>query len=308
MSEPLSEEGGPAALPTSDRIVAAIAAGAGYNTGAVTWTTGKRRKPSPNRAAIRQAMSVLRRWLRKHGRTRPDLAAIGEIIAACGQRRLRDRCGHPACTRCGGALQSLLVRVLCAYLASRAGEPWMTVSIILPPMNPDGAIDFVAERDRYAALLREAGITRGVFGLDVSWNEDHRYELPEEARFVDHACVHLYGLAPAVEALASKVALKQLIPTSNVVPRPIKAKPWDGGLAALAYVHKPAFQRRQTILKFDERRGKLVRTTRDRPLTVEQRIQAVRALDRAGLTGRIILPGLRIEDGASGRIRLIPHN
>lgn len=294
MSNRANEEGGPRAFPTSDPILAALAAGAGHNPRAVTWTTGKQHTPSPNRAAIRRVKRVRRRWLRKHGRTRPDLAAIGRLVAACGHRRLRDRCGHPACPRCALALQRLLVRVLRRYLAARPEEAWMTVSIILPVLDPDGDIDLRAERERYAALLDAVGITQGVFGLDVSWNEDHRHELTAAERFAAHACVHLYGLAPTTQVSSAKAGLKRLLPPSNAVPRPVKTPPWDGRLTALAYVHKSTFQRRQTILKFNERRGRLVRTTRDRPLTVAQQIQAIRALERAGPTGRLLLRGVEL--------------
>lgn len=38
-----------------------------------------------------------------------------------------------------------------------------------------------------------------------------------------------------------------------------------------------------------------MRNTRDRPLTVEQQIRLVQALERAGLNGRIMLLGLSME-------------
>jgi hypothetical protein len=41
--------------------------------------------------------------------------------------------------------------------------------------------------DRYAALLQQAGLTRGVFGLDLSFNEDDRRSLPDVERFEPHA-------------------------------------------------------------------------------------------------------------------------
>lgn len=294
---------GPAVLPETERAVAtAMAAGAGYDAGAVTWAVGRgrRRKRSPNRAAIRALSRRRRRWLRKHGRAHPDLAAVGALIAACGRRRLRHRCRHPACPRCAHALQRLFVRAVHRLVVCGPGEVWSTVSIILPALDPDGVIDFGAERARYTALLREAGIVRGVFGLDLSFNEDHRGSRPAAERFPDHASVHLYGLAPAAEAGAAKAALKRLLPATDMVPRPVRTKPWDGGLGAIAYMAKPEFQRRQTIEKVDPQRGKLVRDTRDRPLTVEQQIQAVRALARAGLTGRFILLGLQLEAVVSG--------
>ncbi len=94
----------------------------------------------------------------------------------------------------------------------------MTISIILPVPHPRGSLDFVAASELAQTLLHEAGITVGVFGLDVSFNEDHRYDRPEEERFSDHACVHLYGLIPANGATAAKADLKRLIPATEAVP------------------------------------------------------------------------------------------
>ena len=183
----------------------------------------------------------------------------------------------------------------------------MVVSIILQVLDADGDIDFAAERDRYAALLRQAGISRGVFGLDLSFNEDHRRSLPEAQRFVPYPCVHLYGLAPATQVEAAGPRLKQLVPRSPAVPRPVRVDHFDGGLAGIAYAFKPDFERRQTVEQFDPRRGKPVRNTRGRPLTVEQRIRALRALDHAGLPGRILLIGLRFEIEPLERARFTPR-
>lgn len=309
MSEREIKGGGPVALSSTERVVAtAMAAGAGYNTEAVTWPIrkGHRCKRSPNRAEIRDQKSRRCRWLRKHGKAHPDLAVMAAEVAACGHYRLRQRCLHPACLRCTSALQRLFVRVTRRLTASDTQEAWMAVSVILPTCNLTAAFDLLEEGRRYAAVLHEAGITRGIFGLDASWNEDRRDRLPEAERFDPHVSVHLWGLAPAVEAVLAKAVLKKLVPRTEAVPRPVHVKPWDGGLGAIAYALKPEFQGRHTIEK-NGPRGRPVRDTRYRNLTVPQQIQAVRALDRAGLTGRIMLLGYRFEASPSGYIRLVPE-
>ncbi|TXN73692.1 hypothetical protein [Methylobacterium sp. WL6] len=297
------------ALSLTDRVVAtAMAAGAGFDTGAVTWPVGRghRRKRSPNRATIRALKKRRFRWLRKHGQRHPDLTVMAAEIAACGRGRLRDRCLHPVCPRCAHAVQRLLVRTVSRFTASRPAEVWKIISIILPPLDPIGETDFRAEGLRYAAMLREVGITIGVFGLDWSSNEDHRQSLPETERFAAYTCVHLFGFAPAAQLEAAETRLKKLVPPTDAVPRPVHVKAWDGGLAAIGYALKQEFQRRQTILEDDPRRDKPVRDTRDRDLTVDQQIQAVRALTRAGQTGRIVLLGLRFKAVELGRLRLVP--
>jgi hypothetical protein len=179
------------------------------------------------------------------------------------------------------------------------------LSLIMPP-HDSGEIDFAVEQARYTLLLRQAGITLGAFGLDLSFNEDDRRALALADRFEPHACVHVYGLAPAAQIEAALLMLKRLAPATAIVRRPVKRRRFNGNPAGLAYSHKPGFARRLTILKLNQQRGKLVRTTRDRPLTVVQEIQAVRALARAGLAGRILLLGLRFGTDPKGRLRLIP--
>ncbi|GLS44219.1 hypothetical protein GCM10007884_22070 [Methylobacterium brachythecii] len=169
------------------------------------------------------------------------------------------------------------------------------LSVIVPATPGSQTIDFGDRWDEFAALLRQAGLTRGLFGLDLSFNEDDRRALPASQRFDPYPCVHLYGLAPAAEVEAAVPVLKQLVPATDAVCRPVRTARFDGDLAAVAYTFKRNFTRRQTILKNDRRRATPVRDTRDRPLTVEQEIRTVRALDRIGLTGRIMLLGLSLE-------------
>lgn len=307
MSELETKEGGPVALPPTDRAVAtALAAGPAYNASALTWPVGRRGGRSPTRAERRALKSRRRRWLRKHGRAHADLAAIGAIIENCRRGRLTNRCGHPACPECADALQRLFVDATRRFIRGQPGQAWMRVSIILPGLDPGEQPDFVAVGELAQTILRKAGVTLGVLGIDASWNEDHREDEGKAGRFANHACLHLYGLIPAAGSQTVKAALKRLIPATEAAPRPVHMQPWDGSPVAIAYALKGDFQRRQTIERLNLKRGRLVRDTRDRPLTVAQQIQAVRALDRAGLTGRIVLVGLRFELSETGRLCLVP--
>lgn len=304
-------KGGPPALPTpdpiSDCIVAtALATGPAYNTRTLVWPVGRRGGRSPTRAERRVLKKRRRRWLRKHGRAHGDLAVVGAIIENCRRGRLANRCGHPVCPECADALQRLFVDANSRFTGRQPGRAWVAVSIILPALDLDGTPDFRAAGELGQTILREAGVTTGVLGMDLSFNEDHRQEQDEAGRFASHPCLHLYGLIPAAGSLAVKTALKRLIPATDAVPRPVHTQPWDGSPAALAYALKPNFQRRQTIERLDTKRGRLVRTTRDRSLTVAQQIQAVRALDRAGVTGRMVLVGMRFELSETGRLCLVP--
>lgn len=267
--------------------------GDGYGISGPTWREGRHKRPPARPRDVKAASRKLTKRLRKHAAGHDDLQRIAATLRRCNRQH---RCLHPACPQCGRATQRNMVRLIARFLKAHSElGPWRVLSLILPPDAENTGIDFAAAWDRYAALLHAAGITRGVFGLDLSWNEDDRRAMPDGERFEPHACVHLYGLAPAVEVEAAVPKLKRLVPATDAVRRPVRSAPFDGELAAVAYGFKPDFVRRQTILQDKPDRANPVRNTRDRPLTVEQQIETVRALDRAGLTGRIMLLGIGLK-------------
>ncbi len=279
--------------------------GSGYGIAGPTWREGKRQRPAARPRDVKAAARKLKKRLERNGGVDPELLNIAVELGNCDRRH---RCLHPACPQCGRAVQRLFVRALVRFLeANEHLGPWVMLSLILPPLDPGREIDFAAERARYTAVLRRAGLRLGAFGLDLSFNEDDRRMLSEADRFAPHPCVHLYGIAPAGQVEAALPVLRRLVPATNLVCRPVRRKRFDGNPAALAYSHKPRFTRRLTILRDDPRRASPVRTTRDRVLTVEQEIRAVRALARAGLTGRIVLLGVHFEPVPIARPRRAPR-
>lgn len=267
--------------------------GQGYGIAGPTWRQGRQQRPPARPRDAKIATRKLVKRLRKHGKGDRELLGIAAALTRCNRQH---RCLKPACPQCGRAVQRLMVRIIARFLRAYPElGPWRVLSIILPSSPGDTEIEFASAWDRYAALLQQAGLTRGVFGLDVSFNEDDRRALADVDRFEAHACVHLYGLAPAAEVEAAVPQLKRLVAATDAVRRPVRTTPFDGNLAAVAYSFKPEFGRRQTILQDKPGREKPVRDTRDRPPTVEQQIRVVRALDRAGLNGRIMLLGMSLE-------------
>lgn len=283
----------PAKRVAARRLHAMLRRGQGYGIKGPNWRQGRDKRPPTRPRDVKAAARKLVKRLRKHAGDDPELLRIATALSRCNRLH---RCLHPACPQCGRALQRLMVRIIVRFLRAHAYlGPWRVLSIILPVRPGATEIDLVEAWDRYAALLQEAGLTRGVFGLDLSFNEDDRRSLPDADRFEPHPCVHLYGLAPAAEVGAVLPRLKRLVPATDAVRRPVRSTPFDGDLAAVAYSFKPDFVRRQTILQDKQGRANPVRNTRDRPLTVEQQIRLVQALDRAGLNGRIMLLGLSME-------------
>lgn len=271
----------------------ALRRGGGYGIAAPSWREGKNQRPAKRPQDVKVSARKLVKFLKNNAAGSPQLLGTAAALHRCDRRH---RCLHPACPQCGRAVQRLFVRALVDFLDTHEDlGPWVMLSLVLPPLAPSGGIDFAAERARYTTVLRQAGLTLGAFGLDLSFNEDDRRRLPKKERFTPHPCVHLYGIAPVAQVAEALPVLKRFVPATVAVRRPVWREQFDGNPAALAYSHKPGFTRRQTIEQVRAGRVNLVRTTRDRPLRVEQRISAVRALTRAGLTGRIMLLGLRLE-------------
>lgn len=283
-----------------------LARGSGYGIAPPTWTLGKQERPADRPRDVKMASCKVQKRLRKKAYCNVETLRLAVKLARCDRRH---RCFSAACPQCARALQRVLVRTFAPFLTERLdAQPWGTLSIILPPTNPDAEIDFAAERERYRAVLRKAGFMLGIFGLDLSFNEDKRKLSPPAKPFQPYACVHLHGFAPIAEIEIALPKLKKLILATEAVPRPIHIDTFDGAVKALAYAFKPNFERRQTIEQFDPRRGKLVRNTRHRPqLTLEQEIRTFRALDRAGLTGRIVLLGYRFEATNLGSLASSPE-
>lgn len=262
------------------------------------------RGAAPTRRHSRKERRRRAKRISKQAKVHPDLQPMAQQLHRCGRARWGGRCRHPACPMCARAWHGSRIAIISTALREQQElEPWGTLTVVLPPSNAGPEIDFRAERERYAAILRAAGLTLGIFCLDLSFNEDDRRELPESERFAPHASVHLHGFAPTAQLAAALPRLKWLVPRTAASPRPVKSGPFDGNPAAIAYALKPNFDRRLTILNQDARRGKPVRNSRDRPLTVEQEIQTVRALDRAGWDGRLLLLGMSFArpGRASGR-------
>ncbi|MCJ2007953.1 hypothetical protein [Methylobacterium sp. J-092] len=296
----------PAELTPKRVLRGMLARGSGYGIAPPTWTLGKQERRADRPREVKKASRQVQKRLRKKRFCNAESLRLAAKLSRCDRRH---RCFSAACPQCARALQRVLVRILAPFLKERVGaELWGTLSIILPPTDPDAEIDFAAERERYQTVLRRAGFTLGVFGLDCTFNEDWRDLNPPKKPFLPHACVHLHGFAPIEDIEAALPLLKKLVLATEAVPRPFHHSAFDAAVKGVAYNFKPSFERRQTIEQFDPRRAKLVRNTRHRPqLTVEQQIRAVRALDQAGLNGRIILLGVHFEIVPTARARTNPQ-
>jgi hypothetical protein len=151
------------------------------------------------------------------------------------------------------------------------------------------------------AILRRVGIKIFVGGVDFSVNEDETGTVPPYIQ------PQAWILAPTEEVRKAETKLRASFPKTITTPRPVKIKEWDGGLAALAYALKNTFVRRISIHREDPTGLRNpYRDTRDRDLRVDQEIELLIALDRAGLHARLHLGGCRVVHTADGpMIRMI---
>lgn len=144
-------------------------------------------------------------------------------------------------------------------------------------------------RELLREALRATGIRIAIVGTDLSFNEDKRPPRRGFTPFTTHMSAHFWALIPAKEYERGRLELRKALPRSDVVPRPVMGKRFDGDLAGLAYAFKTTFMRRQTLPKVVARDGatKKRRNSRSRPLTAAQKVQVMIALHEAGLRKRL---------------------
>lgn len=154
------------------------------------------------------------------------------------------------------------------------------------------------------AILRRTGIKTFVGGVDFSVNEDETGTVPPYIQ------PQSWTLAPTHEVRKAETKLRAAFPKTEITPRPVKIKAWDGNLAALGYALKNRFDRRVSYHReaSDDGSKHACRNTRDRHLRVPQQIELLIALDQAGLHARLHLRGCRVVHTGSGpQIRLISN-
>lgn len=155
----------------------------------------------------------------------------------------------------------------------------------------------------YKRLLIQAGITTFFGGLDASANEKDG-----EAAYLQ---IQTWVFAPTQQVQWVERTLRDLLPRTKNVPRPVTVKLWDGNLAALAYSLKNTFDRRVSYEReaSDDGSRHQCCNTRDRSLRVEQEIELAITLDQVGHQARLQLGGCRVVRTSSGpMIRMIGGN
>jgi hypothetical protein len=196
-------------------------------------------------------------------------------------------------------------RELMGHMAQAGITKWVALSIVPHPLKvgTDGKLKSKRPPEAKAELMEgldDAGFITVVGALDFCACEDHRDESEtKEGKFRTHWSTHLFCFVPACEFTEKKLrALRKLFPKSDIVPRPVRAKVFDGDIQGIRYAFKPNFHRRVTYIGEGKTRSgeiRKCRRSRSRPLRPAQRATLSRVLARMKPRERLVLIGVRVQ-------------
>jgi hypothetical protein len=171
---------------------------------------------------------------------------------------------------------------------------WVALSII--PTGLDSTDPRIV-RTAVCDMLKAAGISLFIGGIDFSFNEDKRTHVKAADTFETHLCTHVWGFAPAyLVTTEAKALLRAANHKSTSVGRPIWSKRFDRKLAGIAYAWKPNFSRRvsETVIRMT-RKGVPRRTSTPRtmPLRVKQAVILHGRLNIISFEDRLVLAGVK---------------
>lgn len=264
-----------------------------FGDGPPQWIEGKGRpwqRPCKTARQANQlrceAVGILRR-----SRSRvPEAEDLAEILASCSARH---RCGDGACPECGRAVQRWEVREVHDLVGHRfRGEPFKMVTLApdfgLIPLDTVDEKDVAATKRKLRYVLAKFGVSVAVGGVDFSVNVFKK----GGKQYVQ---IHFTLFIPTSLWPSPDTKLGKAINRSRTVLKPIKAEPFDGDLAGLAYALKYEFFVRenyqQTPQSRTDRRG--CANTRSRLLRGATFARLAMLLHRVGLDERLILIGMK---------------
>jgi hypothetical protein len=264
-----------------------------YGDGPPRWLEGKNKRPSQTAADAQSERRKTLKRLRRFGKENDEALELASRLEACEPKQ---RCGSGACPECARAWQRWFVTATRSFLKSERRES----VTVLNPIHVSGKIEpgslcdpgvLKNAREAIRVALVDAGILRGFFGLDVSFNEDR------EGEFDPHWQLHLRGLIVGRISKPRRERFWSHFPKTKEIPKPRRSAEFDGDLSGIAYSMKPQFWRRQGYL--DEKES---RNTRDRPLRGVEAVELALFLNRIGLRARLMLGGSRLTELENGDV------
>jgi hypothetical protein len=201
-------------------------------------------------------------------------------------------CLSAACPACGRALQRIFVHA-CRNLFEHHARDMEAINIVSARRAiPYGRLDRYDLFEGINRRLRRALSTVGVpavGGFDVSANEH------EANAFRPHWMPHAWILAPGRRIRRVEEELREWFPATDIVPRPMLMRSFDGAPGGFAYALKPDFERRVSLVPRTLPNGsRSTFSTRKKPIWAARRVELAIALDRAGLDARLFLKGYQV--------------
>jgi hypothetical protein len=263
-----------------------------FGDGAPSW----RRAPTSSEAkAVREKR--IKRLIRFSERF-PGAAELASIMT---DSKHGDRCRSGACPECGRAFQRFLV----LQFEKLANDADLTrISLAFPkhrtPYDHLLDLDTTSMRRSLSEAIKDIKAVHWIAGgIDLSLNDDEQkgQGLAWQPQF--------YGFAKVSEIAPMSKALRDSYRPTEVVPRPVHVKPWDGSEDAFSYSWKSEFYRRIAYQREVGPPGnrRICWHTRKISLRPPEHVQAMLWMHKIGLAGRLFLKGVRMtRSGQSVRL------
>lgn len=252
-------------------------------------THSNARQRRRERKAAQQRLKRIR-WLRRKGTGEPNATVLADKLDRCTPRT---PCGSAACPECSLSTSSQLTKAFRKFLRTRAaGDTVVAITVVLASsVVAPGMLhvfDPVNSARRLKYIFDQAGVGWVIGALDQTLNTH------EDARYADHWLVHLHAFAVVKDPNHLRVALAEVLPKSDMVPRPLRVQEWDGKKKAIRYALKTVVRRRigtDTELRFSKatNRQRQCRATKTQRLRSAEKLELVLFLDRIGWKGRLFL-------------------
>jgi hypothetical protein len=249
--------------------------------GPPAWLVGRNQRPSMTNSEAH----VIGQDILATLKDAPPSPKTHHAIKRLSKCRPFSRCLSPACVKCSRAFQRLGVAAGVEFIEDLdcwwdTSVGWSAMSMIptnLGTTKPRAILDAVSE------ALRDAGVSIFVGGIDFSYNEDGRKDIP---------VAHVWGFAP--EFLVTDDAKSQIKEALGGADRALWVKRYDRNPAGLAYSWKPQFCRRVSIASTRNGHPSAMADTKKRALRVRQLVHLFSNLNTVTLLDRLVLVGVEV--------------
>jgi hypothetical protein len=233
------------------------------------------------------------RFLRKYGKTDPELLLIADCLVQCDST---NPCCSGACPQCSRLFQRFYVRHTkkpIRDIIAPEGKELIAICIIpsSPLVRPGQLKHFSITnfQRRIKAALDAANIKAGIGGIDFSFNEDR------ENKWLPFICPHIYFITSTDDREKLRRILKAIFLKTDEVRRPIKLPRFKNNAYRRSYSLKMIFKRRISYYKKRKERPTKSRNTSYDKLRVDPRIELFKYLHQIGLAARVIFRGIKPE-------------